>query len=135
MVTKFFGTRVKRREDPRLITGTATYTDDLSSTGMLYAVFVRSPHAHARIRSVDLEAARVAPGVVAAFSGKDLEDKVNPLPTAWLLPDCNLKTPPHPALALDTVRYVGDGVAVIVAEDRYLAEDAVEHNSFMIKME
>ncbi len=126
MATKFFGTRVKRREDPRLITGTAKYTDDISLTGMLYAAFIRSPHAHARIRSVDLEAARVAPGVVAAFSGKDLEDKVGPMPTAWLLPDCNLKTPPHPALALDTVRYVGDGVAVIVAEDRYLAEDAAE---------
>ena len=126
MATKFFGARVKRREDPRLITGTAEYTDDISLTGMLYAAFVRSPHAHARIRSVDLEAARAAPGVVAVFSGKDLEDKVNPLPTAWLVPDSNLKTPPHPALALDTVRYVGDGVVVIVAEDRYQAEDATE---------
>jgi len=126
MATKFFGARVKRREDPRLITGTAEYTDDISLTGMLYAAFVRSPHAHARIRSVDLEAARAAPGVVAAFSGKDLKDKVNPLPTAWLVPDSNLKTPPHPALALDTVRYVGDSVVVIVAEDRYQAEDATE---------
>ena len=126
MATKFFGTRVKRREDPRLITGTGQYTDDVSRTGMLYAAFVRSPHAHARIKSVGLEAAKAAPGVVAVFSGKDLEDKVNPMPTAWLVPDANLKTPPHPALAMDTVRYVGDGVAVVVAEDRYLAEDAVE---------
>jgi carbon-monoxide dehydrogenase large subunit len=123
-VTKLFGARIKRREDPRLITGTATYTDDLQLPGMVYAEIIRSPHAHARITKVDVEPARRHPGVVAAFTGRDLAGKINPIPTAWLIPNSELKTPPHPPLAVDVVRYVGDGVAVVLASDPYTARDA-----------
>jgi len=123
-VSKMFGASIKRREDPRLITGKATYTDDLHRRGLAYAQIVRSPHAHARIRGIDVEAARRAPGVIAVFTGKDLQGVINPIPTAWLIPNSDLRTPPHPALAVDTVRYAGDGVAVVVAEDRYTARDA-----------
>jgi carbon-monoxide dehydrogenase large subunit len=125
-VTRLFGASVKRREDPRLITGTASYTDDLVLPGMAYAQIVRSPHAHARITRIDVEDARRRPGVVAVFTGRDVAGALNPIPTAWLIPNSELKTPPHPALAVDTVRYAGDGVAVVVAEDRYVARDAAE---------
>ncbi len=123
-VTKLFGASIKRREDPRLITGKATYTDDFRLAGMTYAHIVRSPHDHARITRLDVDAARLHPGVVAVFTGKDLQGALNPIPTAWLIPNSDLRTPPHPALAVDTVRYEGDGVAVVVAEDRYTARDA-----------
>jgi carbon-monoxide dehydrogenase large subunit len=125
-VTKLFGAKVKRREDPRLVTGKATYTDDVRLPGLLQAVFVRSPHAHARIRRVDTSAARQAPGVVAVFTGADLAGKVGPLPCAWVIPNAGLKTPPHPAIATDRVRYAGDAVAVVVAEDRSAAKDAAD---------
>ncbi len=125
-VTKLFGAKVKRREDPRLVTGKATYTDDLKLLGTLHAVIVRSPNAHARITRVDAAAARRVPGVVAVFAGTDLAGKVGPLPCAWLIPNSELKTPAHPALAVDRVRYVGDAVAVVVAEDRYAAKDGAE---------
>ena len=123
-VSKLFGAKIKRREDPRLITGKATYTDDLQPAGLTYAQIVRSPHAHARIKRIDVEAARRLPGVIAVFTGQDLQGKINPIPTAWLIPNSDLKTPPHPALAVDVVRYAGDGVAVVVAADRYTARDA-----------
>jgi aerobic carbon-monoxide dehydrogenase large subunit len=123
-VSTMFGASIRRREDPRLITGQATYTDDLQLPGMTYACIVRSPHAHARITSLDIEAARRQPGVVAVFTGRDLAGKLNPIPTAWLIPNSELKTPPHPALAVDRVRYAGDGVAVVVADAPYTARDA-----------
>jgi carbon-monoxide dehydrogenase large subunit len=118
------GSSIKRREDPDLLTGRGKYTDDLTLPGMTRAVIVRSPHAHARIRSVDVAQAAAAPGVIAVFTGQDIADSEigGVVPVGWLLPD--LKTPAHPILAVDTVRYVGDGVAVVVAEDRYQAEDA-----------
>ncbi len=122
-VTQIFGARVKRREDPRLITGRATYTDDLILPGMCYAVFVRSPHAHARIRRIDVSRAKAAPGVIAVLTGAELA-QVNPIPTAWLIPNADLKTPAHPAVAKDKVRHVGDAVAVVVAESRAQAYDA-----------
>lgn len=125
-VTKLFGARIKRREDPRLITGKATYTDDLKLAGTLHAVIVRSPHAHARIKRIDTTAARRTPGAVAVYTGTDLVGKVGPLPCAWLIPNAGLKTPAHPAIAVDRVRYVGDAVAVVVAEDRYTARDGAE---------
>lgn len=125
-VAKLFGARVKRREDPRLVTGKATYTDDIKLAGMLHAMIVRSPHAHARIVRVDADRARRAPGVAAVFTGADLVGKVGPIPCAWLVPNADLKTPPHPAIAVDRVRYVGDAVAVVVAEDRYAARDAAD---------
>lgn len=125
-VTKLFGAKIKRREDPRLIAGKASYTDDIKLAGLLHAVIVRSPHAHARITRIDMASARQTPGVVAVFTGADLTGKVGPLPCAWLIPNSELKTPPHPAIAVDRVRYVGDAVAVVVADDRYSARDGAE---------
>ncbi|WP_026962862.1 xanthine dehydrogenase family protein molybdopterin-binding subunit [Alicyclobacillus herbarius] len=121
-----FGQVVKRREDPRFITGRGQYTDDVQLPGMLYAAILRSPHAHARIISIDVEAAKRAPGVVAVYTGRDLADKMGTVPTAWIPPESNLKTPPHFALAVDRVRYVGDGVAMVVADSRYAARDALD---------
>src|SRR2546428_4213527 len=121
--TRLFGKSIKRREDPRFITGRGNYTDDLKLTGMTYAAFVRSPHAHAKIRKIDVAKAKAHPGVVAIFTGKDLTG-VNSLPCGWLLPD--LKVPPHPPLAVDTARYVGDPVAIVIAESQDAALDAAE---------
>ena len=121
-----FGSGIKRREDPRLITGSATYTDDVKLPGMVYAMFVRSPYAHARIKSIDVAAARKAPGVVAVYTGKDVKDRLVPVPCAWNPPGCDLKVPPHPQLAWDKVRYVGDAVAMVIAETRAQVRDAVD---------
>ena len=117
------GKRIRRREDPRLITGTATYVDDIQMPGMLYAAIVRSPHAAAKIRSIDTKAAASAPGVAAVFTGKDTA-QVGPVPCGASLPD--LRVPDHRILATDRVYYVGHAVAVVVASDRYLAQDAAE---------
>jgi carbon-monoxide dehydrogenase large subunit len=125
-MTTLFGSGIKRREDPRLITGAGTFTDDLKLPGLTYAAILRSPHAHAKIRRIDTAAAANAPGVIAVITGKDVAGKVNPVPCAWAVPNCDLKTPPHPALAVDTVRHVGDGVAMVVAESRAEARDALE---------
>lgn len=124
MATRIFGSAIKRREDPRLITGKARYTDDFQLPGMLSMAVVRSPHAHANIRSIDISAAQKAPGIIAVFTGKDVT--LAPVPCAWLVPNSDLKTPPHPTLATEKVRYVGDGVAIIIAQNRYLAQDAVD---------
>ncbi len=121
-----FGSGIKRREDPRLITGKGLFTDDLKLPGLSYAAVLRSPYAHARITRIDTTAARAAPGVVGVFTGRDLAGKVAPLPCAWNVPDCDLKTPPHPLLAAETVRYVGDGVALVIAESREAARDAID---------
>ncbi|MGH9146917.1 MAG: xanthine dehydrogenase family protein molybdopterin-binding subunit, partial [Vicinamibacterales bacterium] len=125
MSTRIFGSGIRRREDPRLITGSATYTDDLTLPGMLHAAMLRSPHAHARIRKIDVGRARKAPGVVAAFHGKEIEG-LAPVPCAWLLPNADLKVAKYPPIATDVVRYVGDIVAVVVAETVYQAYDALE---------
>ena len=127
MTTRLFGSGIRRREDPRLITGRASYTDDISLPGMVYAAILRSPYAHANITSIDTSAAACQPGVIAVYTGADIEGHLNPIPCAWLIPDSDLKTPDHPAIAKDKVRYVGDAVAVVVAENRYQAEDALEH--------
>jgi aerobic carbon-monoxide dehydrogenase large subunit len=122
----YVGQSVARKEDAKLITGQARFVDDLTLPGMAYVVVVRSPHAHARIRSVDLSKAREAEGVVAAFSGQDLvEDWAGPLPMAWPVTE-DINNPPHWPLAKDKARHVGDGVAVVVAESRALAKDAAE---------
>jgi carbon-monoxide dehydrogenase large subunit len=120
------GSSIKRREDPALITGRGRYTDDFNPPGTLHAVIVRSPFAHARIGSIDTTAAKASPGVVAVYTSADIVASGVPggVPTCWLLP--GLKTPEHPLLAKDRVRYVGDGVAVVVARDRYTARDAAE---------
>ena len=126
MSTRIFGSGIRRREDPRLITGTATYTDDLTLPRMVHAAMLRSPHAHARIRSIDTSKAAAAAGVVAVYTHADTKDALQPTPCAWLLPDSNLKVAAYLCIAKDVVRYVGDLVAVLVAEDRYAAEDALE---------
>src|SRR5690349_1968484 len=125
MTTRIFGSGIKRREDPRLITGKGKYTDDMQLQGMLHMAIVRSPHAHARIKKIDTSSAKSMPGVVGVFTGADLTG-LGTIPCAWLIPNSNLKTPAHPALATDKVRYVGDGVAIVIAENRYQAQDAAE---------
>jgi carbon-monoxide dehydrogenase large subunit len=121
IVERLLGKSIKRREDPRFITGRGTYVDDVKVPGTTYAVFVRSPHARARIKKIDTAAAAKHPGVVAIFTNKDMTG-VNSLPCGWLLPE--LKIPPHPPLAGDTASYVGDPVAVVIAETQDAAQDA-----------
>jgi aerobic carbon-monoxide dehydrogenase large subunit len=131
--TKLFGASIKRREDPRFITGKGNYTDDLKLHGMTYAAFVRSPHAHARIKSIDVTGARSQPGVVAVFTGKDMTG-VNSLPCGWdLRKEKNipgvvqdLAMVPHMPLTSDVARHVGDPVAVVIAESQDAANDAAE---------
>src|SRR5262245_44308376 len=122
---RVFGSGIKRREDPRLLTGTAKYTADITLPGQLYAAILRSPHGHARLGKIDTAAAKAAPGVVAAFTGADTEG-LGTIPCAWLVPNSDLKTAPYPPLAKGTVRYVGDAVAVVVAESPEQAADAVD---------
>ena len=126
MTTRIFGSGIRRREDPRLITGQATYTDDITLPGTVHAAILRSPHAHARIASIDTAAAAAAPGVVAVYTGADVSGVLNPIPCAWIVPDSDVKQVAYPAMASEVVRYVGEAVAVVVAEDRYQAEDALE---------
>jgi aerobic carbon-monoxide dehydrogenase large subunit len=121
-----FGSAIKRREDPRLITGAATYVDDIKLPGLTYAAILRSPYAHARITAVHVSEARKAPGVIAVYTGADIKDRVVPVPCAWNVPNCDLKVPAHPLLAFDKVRYVGDGVAMVVADSRAAARDAID---------
>jgi len=130
---RLFGASIKRREDPRFITGKGNYTDDVKLPGMTYAAFVRSPHAHARIRNIDTAAARAVPGVVAIFTGADMSG-VNSLPCGWdLRKEKNipgvvqdLAMVPHMPLASDAARHVGDPVAVVIADSQDVANDAAE---------
>src|SRR5262245_52907930 len=103
MSTRIFGSGIRRREDPRLITGTAMYTDDLVLPAMLQAAMLRSPHAHARITGIDVSRAKKAPGVVAVFTGADM-GSLKPMPCAWLVPNSNLKVAAYQCIATDTVR-------------------------------
>ena len=124
--TTYVGQPIARKEDAALVTGGGKYVDDLSVPGMLWMALVRSPFAHARIVSTDLERARQADGVVAAFAGPDLADEwAGGLPCAWPVTE-DTKVPDHFPLTSDKARYVGDGVAVVVAETRALAKDAAE---------
>ena len=128
MATKFFGKRIKRNEDPRLLTGKALYVDDVNLPGMLYVAYYRSPYAHARIKSVDTSAAKERQGVVAVYSAADLGDY-------WRTGVLNVSPPPienstfnarmHPILAKDKVCHVGEAIVCVVAESRYIAEDAL----------
>src|ERR1700693_2505493 len=118
------GKPMKRKEDPRLLQGIARYVDDLRLPGMHYLAFVRRPHAHARIISIDTSAAKSAPGVLAVFTGEDLRGSIGTVPCAAVIPD--MKAAPRPVLALDKVRMVGEAVAVVVAADRYGARDAAD---------
>ncbi len=123
------GEGLKRKEDYRFLTGAGQYTDDVTVARQTHAVFVRSPHAHARLKSVDTSAATQMPGVVGIFTGKDIEGKMGGLPCGWLInnPDGTpMKEPPHPILAINKVRYVGDHVAMVVAETVEQARNAAE---------
>jgi carbon-monoxide dehydrogenase large subunit len=122
---KLVGSRLKRVEDQRLLSGRGNYLDDLTLPGMLHATFLRSPHPHAHIRAIDASAALTQPGVVTVITGKDLEATTNPL--MGLLTLKGAYEPWHYALATDRVRMVGDPVAIVVAESRAQAEDALEH--------
>jgi len=130
---RLLGASVKRREDPRFITGKGNYTDDLRLPGMTYAAFVRSPHSHARIGAIDTAKAKAYPGVVAVFTGKDMTG-VNSLPCGWdLRKDKNipgvvqdLVMVPHMPLSADVARHVGDPVAVVIAASQDAALDAAE---------
>ena len=126
-IAAMVGTPIKRREDPRLITGQATYVDDIKLLGMLHMVVLRSPYGHARITRINTDAARKHPGVVAVYTAQDLKGKVGNIPIAAPLP-------PHitegmgrrPPLADGKVRFYGDPVAVVIADDRYIARDAID---------
>ncbi|MCW8165516.1 xanthine dehydrogenase family protein molybdopterin-binding subunit [Verminephrobacter aporrectodeae] len=126
----YIGESLRRKEDYRFLTGAGQYTDDVVLAAQSHAVFLRSPHAHARIARVDTDAARAAPGVLGVFTGADVAaDKVNGLPCGWLITGTNgepMKEPPHPILAQDKVRYVGDHVAMVVAQTQQQARDAAE---------
>ncbi len=124
---RYTGASIKRSEDPRILTGAGRYVDDIKLPGMLHAAFVRSPLAHARVISADVSAARALPGVVAAFTGAELEAMTVPGPDALsALLGAGGPTPEFTLLATDKVRFAGDPVAVVVAESRYLAEDGCE---------
>src|SRR5690349_9635760 len=124
------GQSIKRREDARFLTGAGQYTDDVVLPGQTYGVFLRSPHAHARIKSIKLDKAKAAPGVVEIFTGANLaEAKVGGLPCGWLIHSKDgtpMKEPAHPVLAVGKVRHVGDQVAMVVAETYLQARDAAE---------
>jgi aerobic carbon-monoxide dehydrogenase large subunit len=124
------GQRVERTEDLRFVTGHGRYTDDMRRHGMLYAAIVRSTVAHARLGKIDTAAALAVPGVVAVYTGADLAaDKIGGLPCGWAVVSEDgsaMREPPHPALAQDRVRYVGDHVALVVAESKHAARDGAE---------
>src|ERR1700686_399028 len=119
-----FGRARLRKEDERLITGQTNWTDNIRLPGMLHVAFLRSPYAHARITSVNVSAARLEPGVIAAYSGADFAAEQGSLPCAWpVTPD--IVIPAHPPMATDEVRYVGEAVACVLARARYAAADAL----------
>ncbi|WP_337876112.1 xanthine dehydrogenase family protein molybdopterin-binding subunit [Elioraea sp.] len=124
------GASVRRREDLRFVSGRGTYTDDINRPGQLYAVILRSPHAHARIKGIDTAAAKAAAGVVAVFTGDEMAaDGVGGLPCGWQVKNKDgtpMAEPPHPVLAVGKVRHVGDPVAVVIAETKSRARDAAE---------
>ena len=130
-----FGQPVRRKEDPRLLTGRGTFIEDRRTPAEAYAVLARSPHAHARILSIDTTAARAVPGVLAIFTGQDLDaDGIGGIPSEFVPPkfgvsgieNCPVIRPHFPALALDRVRFCGEGVALVVAESAAQAKDAAE---------
>jgi carbon-monoxide dehydrogenase large subunit len=123
-VSKLVGAKVKRREDPRLIRGLAHYVDDIDLPGTLHVAILRSPYAHAQVKSIQTEAALKQTGVVAVVTGSDIRDQVGLVPVASQNP--SLRVPEHHVLAVEKVCFVGEGVAAAVAEDRYSARDALD---------
>ncbi|MBI1892557.1 MAG: xanthine dehydrogenase family protein molybdopterin-binding subunit, partial [Candidatus Rokubacteria bacterium] len=133
MGAKYFGAAVRRREDPRFLTGESRFVDDIKLPGLLHAVFLRSLHAHARIRAIRADAARRHPGVLGVFTFRELVRWMKPLPTFGSPPpglaarvEFRLKHAPQYPLAQDTVRYVGETIAMVVAESPYVAQDGLD---------
>ena len=130
MTATGIGASVKRKEDQRFITGKGQYTDDINRPGQTWAVFVRSPHAHATLKKIDASAALASPGCLAVYTGDDIaKDKVGGLICGWMIHSKDgspMKAGAHPALAQGKVRYVGDHVAVVIAETLAQARDAAE---------
>jgi carbon-monoxide dehydrogenase large subunit len=130
MGAPLIGARIERKEDYRFLTGAGQYTDDVDLPRQSHAAFVRSPHAHAVIKKIKLEKAKNSPGVLAIYTGEDFAAaKLGGLPCGWLITDVNgqpMKEPPHPCLAQGKVRYVGDQVAIVIAETQSQARDAAE---------
>jgi carbon-monoxide dehydrogenase large subunit len=130
MTAQGMGASVKRREDRRFLLGKGRYTDDITLPGQTWAVFVRSPYAHAAIRSIDSSAARSAPGVLAVLTGEDVAaDGLGGIPCGWQVKskdDSVMIEPPHPALAHGKVRHVGDPVVMVIAATRAQARDAAQ---------
>ena len=123
--TRVIGTPMLRREDPALLTGEARFTNDLPIPGALHLAVLRSPYAHARITSIDVSAALDQPGVVAAYTGADLQDQWGaPMPCAWPV-TADMKNPPHYPVAVSKACYVGDAVAVVLARSEAEAQDAL----------
>src|ERR1700674_1027018 len=128
MSEKLIGASIARKEDHRFLTGSGTYTDDVNISGQAHGYFLRSPHAHAAIKSIKTAKALKSAGVIAVYTGEDIaKAKIGGLPCGWLITDFNgqpMKEPPHPLLAQGKVRYVGDHVALVVAESLWQAKDA-----------
>jgi aerobic carbon-monoxide dehydrogenase large subunit len=122
----YVGRALKRKEDPRLITGHGNYVDDHVLPGMLYAAIVRSPEAHARITSIDTAAAAAREGIEAVFTGEDMGDLAAPCPMVWVPPGVEVHVPDHWPLARGKVGYVGQAVAVVLGSDKYAVVDAAE---------
>jgi carbon-monoxide dehydrogenase large subunit len=126
----YVGESIKRVEDPRFIQGRGKYVANLQLPGMAYAAIKRSPHAHAKIKGINADAAKNLDGVIAVYTGKDMVEGIlvsgpcGALPCGWTPP--NTKIPTHHPLASDKVNHVGDGVAVVVAESPYIAYDALD---------
>jgi carbon-monoxide dehydrogenase large subunit len=130
MSARMIGDAVRRKEDLRFLTGKGHYTDDINRTGQVYAVFVRSQHAHARIARIDTKRAAAAPGVVTIYTGADLTKAgIGTLPCGWAVKNKDgspMAEPPHPVLATGKVRHVGDPVAIVIADTKAAADEAAE---------
>ncbi|MDX6676752.1 MAG: aerobic carbon-monoxide dehydrogenase large subunit [Solirubrobacteraceae bacterium] len=123
---KHVGQSLRRKEDPRLITGRAQYVDDIAVHGMLHMAVVRSPEAHARIVSIDTSGALAHTGITAVFTGEDMRDLAAPLPHAWAPPGVEVKVPERWPLARGEVKHVGDAVAMVIGEDKHIVVDAAQ---------
>src|SRR3974390_604095 len=130
MNAPLIGARILRKEDYRFLTGAGQYTDDVTLPNQSYAAFVRSPHAHAKLRKIDVKKAKAAPGVLAVYTGEDIAAaKLGGLPCGWLITGTDgqpMKEPPYPVIAQGKARFVGERVAVVVAETLSQAHDAAE---------
>src|SRR5262247_1464155 len=124
MTQRYVGQAMKRKEDPRLVSGTSTYVDDVVLPGMLHMAVTRSIHAHARIRRVDTSKAQSLPGVVAVVTGEEVAAHCGPIPCVAAIPD--MKNAQRQLLAVGKVRFVGEPVAAVVAENKYIARDAAD---------